>query len=155
MDRPGSVAGSGIPARTGEWGRPPPVDSVPAADAGECLVRLSGHRPTRGTVLVTHRPKRERILRALLLLLVWPWACLLAAFIPPHGEPLFVAFFGGIYLIYRALTTAFIVRHLEAVCPRCGSTLKLRPDARLKQSLEIPCYTCHFHPWLDLAPPAA
>jgi hypothetical protein len=113
-------------------------------------VRLSGHQSRAGRVEIVRRSRRERWVRALILLLVWPWACLLAFFIPPHGEPLALAFFGGMYMIYRALTTAYVVRFLDAPCPRCGNALQLRRNGRLKESLEIPCYHCHFHPRLEL-----
>jgi predicted RNA-binding Zn-ribbon protein involved in translation (DUF1610 family) len=134
----------------GEWGMPPPPESVRTGPSERCLVRLAGHPPREGTVALRYRPRRNRLIRGLVLLLLWPPACLVAAFIPPHGEPLAVAFFGGMYLIYRALTTAYVVESLQAECPRCGEALVLKRNARMKESREVVCYACHFHPHLDL-----
>jgi hypothetical protein len=112
-------------------------------------VRLRGHPPRVGRASLTPRSGARRIAQAVALALLWPPACLVAFLIPPHGEPLALAFFGGLFLIHRAWTTAYVVHHLEATCPRCGERLALRPNARLKNTLEVPCYACHFHPVLD------
>jgi hypothetical protein len=131
-----------------------PLTEDPAVRSpANCLVRLPGHPPLNGWVSMTYRTRGERLTRCFVVLLLWPPACLVAAFIPPHGEPLALAFFGGMYLIYRSWTTAYVVRVLDATCPRCRQPLNLKPNARLSTALEIPCYSCHFHPVLDLRSP--
>lgn len=113
-------------------------------------VRLPGHEPRPAEVEVAARTLPSRAVRALALAALWPATTLLAILIPPHGEPFFLALFGGGYLVYREWNTRYVIRHLRAACPRCESDLRIRRAQRLGPSLEVPCYGCHFTPVLEL-----
>lgn len=114
-------------------------------------VLLGGHAPRPGRVVVTTRSLGERVVRTVVSIAAWPFACVLAFLVPPHGEPFFLAVTGGIYWIYRQWTTRFVVHSLDASCPRCERALRLTRRSRLGASLSVPCYNCHFTPTLDLS----
>jgi hypothetical protein len=131
---------------------PGPVEERRGPSMRSITVRLAGHSPRVGRISLTERGRSERTARTLVLMLLWPVACLLGFLIPPHGEPFALALFGGMYMIHRAWTTAYVVHRLEAECPRCGAALQVKRNARMRRGLELPCYSCHFHPSLDLEP---
>jgi hypothetical protein len=123
----------------------------PAPNTRSARVRLADYPPTPADLRVTHRGAWSRALRAIVVALLVPPVALVAFLIPPHGETLFLAVFGGLYLVYREATTRYVIGSFSGSCPRCGEGLSLRKGSRLTAARSVPCYGCHFHPVIEVS----
>ena len=128
------------------------IDTLAASPSLGARVRLADYPPTPAELRILTRSGPARALRAVLLALLVPPAAVIGFLIPPHGETLFLAVAGGIYLVYREATTKYVVKEFSGLCPRCGARLTLKPGTRLTAARSVPCYGCHFHPTIEIDP---
>jgi hypothetical protein len=111
---------------------------------------LAGHAPTPARVQVRPRPRKQRMTRALTLLVVF-WALVpLVFFIPPHLPWALGAFAAGIYFALRSLRGEYVVDALSGACPRCGEPLEVAPGTLVKLPYTVTCYGCHHEPALQV-----
>jgi hypothetical protein len=117
----------------------------------EARLTLAGHAPVPAQVQVRPRPRKQRMVRALTLLLVF-WALVpLVFFIPPHLPWALGAFAAGIYFALRSLRGEYVVDAFAGSCPRCGQPLTIAPGTLVKIPYAVTCYHCHHEPALQLA----
>jgi hypothetical protein len=111
---------------------------------------LAGHAPTPAQVQVRPRPRKQRMVRALTLLVVF-WALVPLVFlIPPHLPWALGAFAAGIYFALRSLRGEYVVDAFSGACPRCGEPLKVAPGTLVKLPYTVTCYSCHHEPALQV-----
>ena len=111
---------------------------------------LPGHAPTPAEVQVRPRPRKQRMTRALTLLVVF-WALVPLVFlIPPHLPWALGAFAAGIYFALRSWRGEFVLDAFSGACPRCGEPLSIAPVTLVKIPHTVTCYHCHHEPALQV-----
>ena len=114
---------------------------------------LPGHAPVAAAVQLRPRPRKQRTVRALTLLVAF-WALVpLVFFIPPHVPWALGAFAAGIYFALRSLRGEYVVEAFAGNCPRCGEPLTIAPGTLVKIPYTVTCYHCHHEPALQVARP--
>lgn len=111
---------------------------------------LPGHAPTPAAVQVRARPRKQRMVRALVLLAV-SWALVpLVLLVPPHLPWALGAFAAGIYFALRTWRGEYVVDSFSGACPRCGEPLEMAPGTLVKLPHAVTCYHCHHEPALQV-----
>lgn len=111
---------------------------------------LAGHSPSPAEVQVRPRPRKQRMVRALTLLVV-SWALVPPVFfIPPHLPWALGAFAAGIYFGLRSWRGEYVLDAFSGACPRCGEPLKIAPGTLVKLPYTVTCYSCHHEPALQV-----
>ena len=120
--------------------------------AGRARVVLPGHADTIARVEVRPISSRNRVLRTLGLAGLWGTVTTAVFFITVF-DPFMTSMpaFVGAASVYRSWRGRFELRAFEARCPRCGSELKMKRNARVGAQAPLVCYTCHHEPELVFA----
>jgi hypothetical protein len=123
-------------------------------DAYETQVRLEvkGKPSTQGTAKVQPRTVGERVFRALKLWAIF-FACAVPTVIfPPHVIiPSLIIVTGTVLSILRFKETESLLS-LDAPCPTCGATGKLKGSGQVKDGRPIQCEACGFRSELKVLP---
>lgn len=122
------------------------------AAAGRARIVLPGHADTIARVEVRPIPSRNRVLRTLGLAGMWG-TITVAVFFVTVFDPFMTSMpaFVGAASVYRSWRGRFELRAFEASCPRCGTELKMKRNARVGVQSPLVCYTCHHEPELVFA----
>jgi len=120
--------------------------------AGRARIVLPGHADTIARVEVRPISSRNRVLRTLGLAGLWGTVTTAVFFITVF-DPFMTSMpaFVGAASVYRSWRGRFELRAFEASCPRCGSELKMKRNARVGAQAPLVCYTCHHEPELVFA----
>ena len=120
--------------------------------AGRARIVLPGHADTIARVEVKLISSRNRVLRTLGLAGLWGTITTAVFFITVF-DPFMTSMpaFVGAASVYRSWRGRFELRAFEASCPRCGSELKMKRNARVGAQAPLVCYTCHHEPELVFA----
>ena len=105
---------------------------------------------TEARVRVVHRPQRQRVVRAALVLAVAAVVAPVVFFVPPHVLWPPVVLIAGLVLAWREWRGEYTVESFEGRCPRCGYSLTLDPGSRIRGRQRLECYGCHREPELIL-----
>lgn len=114
------------------------------------VLTLPGHDPVPGHADLEFRPRSERITRGVGSLVGFTLLGAVVAILPPHIPWALIALCAGAIVSFRNFRGVFAVRSFEGNCPRCGAPLKVEPGSRIKPPHELDCYSCHFHPVLEV-----
>lgn len=114
------------------------------------VLTLSGHEPVPGRADLEFRPRSERMTRGVASLVGFTLLAVVVAILPPHIPWALIALIAGGIVSVRNFRGVFTVRSFEGNCPRCGAALTIEPGARIKPPHEMDCYSCHFHPMLEV-----
>lgn len=114
------------------------------------VLTLPGHEPVPGHADLAFRPRSERISRGIASIVGFTVLAIGVAILPPHIPWALIALTAGAIVSYRNFRGVFTVRSFEGKCPRCGAALKIEPGAKIKPPHEMDCYSCHFHPVLEV-----
>lgn len=120
--------------------------------AGHARIVLPGHADTIARVEVRPISSRNRVLRTLGLAGLWGTITTAVFFITVF-DPFMTSMpaFVGAASVYRSWRGRFELRAFEASCPRCGTELKMKRNARVGAQAPLVCYTCHHEPELVFA----
>jgi hypothetical protein len=120
--------------------------------AGRARIVLPGHADTIARVEVRPISSRNRVLRTLGLAGMWGTITAAVFFITVF-DPFMTSMpaFVGAASVYRSWRGRFELRAFEASCPRCGTELKMKRNARVGAQAPLVCYTCHHEPELVFA----
>lgn len=120
--------------------------------AGRARIVLPGHADTIARVEVRPISSRNRVLRTLGLAGLWGTITTAVFFITVF-DPFMTSMpaFVGAASVYRSWRGRFELRAFEASCPRCGTELKMKRNARVGAQAPLVCYTCHHEPELVFA----
>lgn len=120
--------------------------------AGRARIVLPGHADTIARVEVRPISSRNRVLRTLGLAGLWGTITTAVFFITVF-DPFMTSMpaFVGAASVYRSWRGRFELRAFEASCPRCGTELKMKRNARVGAHAPLVCYTCHHEPELVFA----
>lgn len=123
-------------------------------DAYETRVQLEvpGKPSTQGLAKVQPRTMGERVARAVKLWAIF-FACAVPTVIfPPHVIiPTAVLITGTVLSILRFKETESLLS-LDAPCPTCGATGKLKGSGQVKDGRQIHCEACGFRSSLKVLP---
>ena len=113
---------------------------------------LPGHTDTVARVDVSEVPLRARVTRTLLLAAFWGTITTAVFFITVF-DPFMTSMpaFVGAASVYRSWRGRYALHAFEARCPRCGTELRIKPNAKVSASHTLVCYTCHHQPELVFA----
>jgi hypothetical protein len=118
-------------------------------------LHLFGFASTPVDLEVEYRPRQQRTTSALLAL-VGCWLLVpLVFFIPPHLPWALGAFFAGIYFAVSNARGVYVVRSMEAACPKCAAPMKLAAGTRFKPPKSMTCDACRFTSELEVEAPEA
>ena len=119
--------------------------------AGARIV-LPGHTDTVARVDVSEVPLKSRVLRTILLAAFWTTITVTVFFVTVF-DPFMTSMpaFVGAASVYRSWRGRYELRAFEARCPRCGSELKVKPNAKVSAPHPLVCYACHHQPELVFA----
>ena len=120
-----------------------PVDSA----HGQALVvdgevTLFGFPSSQAVVTILPRPRSWRITGALRTMAIFLAIAPLVALVPPHAPWPIGALAVGVILARRRLSETFTLQALQGVCPKCATTLSVKPS-RLLVPHPMPCEGCH------------
>ena len=120
--------------------------------AGRARIVLPGHADTVARVDVTPISSRDRVLRTLFLAALWGTITAAVFFITVF-DPFMTSMpaFVGAASVYRSWRGRYELRAFEARCPRCGTHLKMKRNARVSAHASLVCYACHHQPELVFA----
>jgi hypothetical protein len=121
------------------------------AMAGARIV-LPGHRDTPARVDVSEVPLRRRVVRTLVLAAFWGTITVAVLFITVF-DPFMTSMpaFVGAASVYRSWRGRYELHAFQATCPRCGSALQVKPNAKVSAPHPLVCYSCHHQPELVFA----
>lgn len=123
------------------------------AAAGGAVVVLPGHPDTKATVRVEAVPFAARVARTAGMGALWG-SITLATFLITMFDPFMTSLptLVGAMAVYRSWRGRFRLLGFRAACPRCGSELRMKRDARVSLPHPLVCYACHHEPRLVFAP---
>lgn len=113
---------------------------------------LPGHRDTEARVDVSEVPLRRRVARTLVLAAFWGTITAAVFFITVF-DPFMTSMpaFVGAATVYRSWRGRYELHAFQARCPRCGTELELKPNAKVGVRHSLVCYSCHHQPELVFA----
>lgn len=116
---------------------------------------LFGRVPTPAVLAVEPRPRWERILRAVLSLVIAAITAPIVMVIPPHAEWLLLNTLAGLYWFRKNWIAEYVLESFQGVCPKCHHDIAMKKGMTLRFPEGVSCYNCHEHPTLELgeAPP--
>lgn len=115
------------------------------------VIVLPGHADTEARVHVDAVPLRARVMHTLAVAGTWG-AIATATFLVTMFDP----FMSSMPVLVGAVSTwkswrgRYRIRAFQASCPRCGSEIRLKRDARVSVPHPLVCYACHHEPELVL-----
>ena len=118
------------------------------------VIHLRGHGSTPAVLSVSRYSAVAWIVRIARYVAGWlgvSTATLIITFDPFVASFPFVI---GLGYVYRTVRGRYHVRHFEGRCPRCATTLALKPGSKIPLPYDLVCYSCHHEPELRLAPHA-
>lgn len=119
---------------------------------GRARIVLPGHADTVARVDVKVIPSRARVLRTLFLAGLWGTITTLVFFVTLF-DPFMTSMpaLVGAASVYRSWRGRFELRAFQAPCPRCGTELRVKRNARVGAHSSLVCYACHHQPELVFA----
>lgn len=111
---------------------------------------LRGHEPRPAEISLEQRSRQTRMTRSILTLLGFLILAPIVFFIPPHIPWALLAVGAGFYFAWRQWSGEYIVHGFAGQCPRCESSLEIKPGEKIKLPLEMDCYECHHKPVLTV-----
>ena len=120
--------------------------------AASARIVLPGHRDMPARVDVSEVPLRRRVVRTLVLAAFWGTITAAVFFITVF-DPFMTSMpaFVGAASVYRSWRGRYELHAFQAACPRCGTALKVKPNAKVSAPHPLVCYSCHHQPELVFA----
>ena len=123
--------------------------SVGFAAPGRAI--LFGYDPTPAEARLLRRSLGWRAGGAARTMLLFLVVAPVVAIVPPHAPWVIGALLTGIILARRRWQEEITLQALDGTCPKCGTTLAVRPG-RLRAPHPLPCEACHHESSLRIAP---
>jgi len=111
---------------------------------------LPRHRDAEGKAEVVPVPFCARAVRTAALAGAWA-AAAVAMFFVTIFDPFLTSIpvLVGAFTVYRSWRGAYLVRSFQGGCPRLGTSMRLKPGARISVPHPMVCYSCHHEPELS------
>ncbi|HEX8691242.1 MAG TPA: hypothetical protein VF746_02280 [Longimicrobium sp.] len=111
---------------------------------------LPGHRDAEGKAEVVPVPFWSRAVRTAALAGAWAAAAVTMFFVTIFDPFLTsIPVLVGAFTVYRSWRGQYLVRSFQGGCPRCGTSIRLKPGARISVPHPMVCYSCHHEPELS------